>query len=282
MNEVTNCGIVQDEYEMKDNKYYCAACEYFCSLKHHMKKHLLTKKHTKKVEIENKKATTTFVCVCDKEFSSKEALYRHRRRTCNVAIENKAGRPANSQSPQPVEQIINNDYSTVTNNNNTNVQVNNHFNLQLYLNDRCKDAINLSDFTQKIEMSLDDLSLMSTHGWAEGMAQIIIQRLEDMEADKRPIQTSDVRRNVTYIKEGDWVKDESTNFITEAIDKINKEQYKTLGEWSKENPPVGGSKSADKFHEIVSSLNPGDDKDKQIKKVKKRIASATSIDKINE
>jgi len=282
MNEVIQCGVVQEEYEMKDNKYYCSCCEYFCSLKHHMKKHLSTKKHAKKAE-KYVMATTTFICVCDREFSSKEALYRHRRRTCNVPIQSNQGRSNSTTQAVPVEHIINNiDNSTTTNNNNTNVQVNNHFNLQLYLNDTCKDAVNLSDFTQKIEMSLDDLSLMSTHGWAEGMAQIIIQRLDEMEADKRPIQTSDVRRNVTYVKEGDWIKDESTNFITEAIDKINKEQYKTLGEWSKENPPAGGTQSADKFHKIVSSLNPGDDKDKQIKKVKKRIASATSIDKINE
>lgn len=287
------------EYSEIANMYICHYCKYSTTLLASVKQHINTKKHNRNL------IPPSNICeYCHKSYSSRMSLLNHQRRTCKgkiaekklqelklekmeeeiegikdgtIPITNKDGIPITTA----VNTTINNNTQNITNDNK--VIVNQHFNLQFYLNDTCKDAINISEFTKSIEMTMEDLLYIGNNGWAEGMSRIITNNLKKLEAEKRPIQTSDAKRAVTYIKDGDWVKDgEDKDLISDAIETLNKEQYSLVGQWTKQNPPAPGTKAADDFHKVIMNLNPGDNKGKKVNKVKRSIRNATAIDKTNE
>jgi hypothetical protein len=148
----------------------------------------------------------------------------------------------------------------------------------VYLNEDCKEAIDLSEFTRSIKITMEDLLYVGNNGFAEGMTKLIVDNLQKLDVQKRPIQCSDAKRDVTYIKEGEWVKDQETDLMEGAIKQLNKDQYKAIGEWSKQRFPAAGTSAADDFHNILGNLNPGTDQ-KNINRVKKNIRNATAIDK---
>jgi len=165
------------------------------------------------------------------------------------------------------------------NNNTVNTVVNQQFNLQVYLNEDCKDAINISEFTKSIQITMEDLLYIGNNGWSEGMTKLIVDNLNKLDATKRPIQCSDVKRDVTYVKDGEWKKDTETDLIEKSIQQLNKEQYKAIGEWTKEKYPPANSSAADQFHKVLSNLTPGDEPTRNMNKVKRNIRNATAINK---
>ena len=168
----------------------------------------------------------------------------------------------------------NNTINNIDNSVNNNLIIKNNFNLQLYLNETCKDAIDIGAFTQSIQTNMEDLMYIANHGFTEGMTRIIVEKLKNMEPHERPIQCSDPKRDVTYIKDGEWVKDKG-NMIQETIDKVNRDQYKVLSNWK----PQAGTSGADDFHKVIQNLN-GSDLAK--KKVQKNIQRAAHIDKCTD
>lgn len=287
------------EYNVKKDEYTCFHCNYTTRLLQNIKKHVQSKKHVTNItnkSMHNAKNALGFVCEhCNKAFSSKHSVTRHKLRSCKFRLtEKKLQEVKLEKMEEEIEGIkdgtipittgnttINNNTQNITNDNK--VIVNQHFNLQFYLNDTCKDAINITEFTKSIEMTMEDLLYIGNNGWAEGMSRIITNNLKKLEAEKRPIQTSDAKRAVTYVKNGEWVKDgEDKDLISDAIETLNKEQYSLVGQWTKQNPPAPGTKAADDFHKVIMNLNPGDNKGKKVNKVKRSIRNATAIDKTNE
>ena len=304
------CYMDNIEYSKNRNLYICHYCKYETKLLSLIKQHVNTKKHKRNLNKDNNN-----VCeYCNKLYSSRISLTNHQRRSCKIklaeskiklaeskiklaelekeVLEAKIQEVKNEKMEEEIEAIkdgkiplgnttINNN---ITNNTDNKVIVNNHFNLQFYLNDTCKDAINMSEFTKSIEMTMEDLLYIGNNGWAEGMSRIITNNLKKIEAEKRPIQTSDAKRAITYVKdEENWVKDgEANDLISDTIDNLNKEQYKIVGEWSKYNPPTAGTPAADSFHKVLQNLNPGEKKQANVNKVKRSIRTATAIDKNKE
>jgi hypothetical protein len=127
---------------------------------------------------------------------------------------------------------------TNNNNNNNNTTTNNSFNLHVYLNETCKDAVNMVDFVNSLHLQLSDLEETGKLGYSNGMSRIFINGLKDMDACKRPIHCSDLKRETLYIKEDNvWEKDnEDRDRIKKAIRKIEQKNIQQIPIWIKAHP----------------------------------------------
>jgi hypothetical protein len=133
------------------------------------------------------------------------------------------------------EKTISNCNNTTNNNNNNN---NTHFNLQLFLNETCKDAMNISEFIEQVNISLTDLENTGRLGYAEGITRIFVKGLKELDVNQRPIHCSDGKRETLYIKEGNvWEKDDSNKSkLTNAIKKVAHKNIRKISDWVGVNP----------------------------------------------
>jgi hypothetical protein len=294
------------EYLEKEDLYRCFYCNYDTPMISRMKAHCKTKKHILNIEMKDVKDIKTdlgLTCqYCQKTFNTNRLVKKHQYRSCKILkkqqemakevadeeekihkltlekLEEQKKDIEEGKIPtipllQPQPQTINN--NTVNNN----VVVNQHFNLQIYLNEDCKDAIDIGEFTKSIKITMDDLMYIGNNGWSDGMTKLIVDNLKKLDANQRPIQCSDAKRDVTYIKDGDWKKDKEHDLMEKTIKELNKEQYKAVGTWTKEKYPIAGTNAADDLHRVLSNLSPGQEPEKKMNKVKRNIRNATAIDK---
>ena len=170
--------------------------------------------------------------------------------------------------------------------NNINFNNNKTFNLNVFLNETCKDAINLTDFVNQIQVSIKDLEETGTIGYAEGISKVFIKNLNDIDYNMRPIHCSDSKRETLYIKENnEWNKDTDDKAnLTKAIKQVAHKNIKQISEWQKLNPEYNNpdSKQNDKYMKIIMNSMSGSTKeesDKNYEKIAKNIARNTIIDK---
>jgi hypothetical protein len=167
--------------------------------------------------------------------------------------------------------------NTVNNNNNT--TNNNNFNLNVFLNETCKDALNLTDFVSSLQVKLKDLEETAKIGYTKGVSRIFINGLNELEVNMRPIHCSDAKRETLYIKNNDeWTKEdaEKTN-ITKAIKKVSNKNIQQVFEWQKKYPEYKDpeSKQNDKYLEMLSGAMGGSTDDEQSKNLDKIIRNIT-------
>jgi len=116
-------------------------------------------------------------------------------------------------------------------------QNNNTFNLENFLNVQCKDAMNLTDFVESLQVTFKDLLYLGNNGFVKSIQNSFVKQLKNMEQTKRPIHCTDKKRKTIYIKdENEWNKDEDHSKVNKALRKYNSKQYKALTAWFKENP----------------------------------------------
>jgi hypothetical protein len=178
-----------------------------------------------------------------------------------------------------------------TGNNNGNNSHNNHsnnktFNLQFFLNETCKDAINMSDFVNQIKVSLEDLEETGRIGYAEGISKVFIKNLNDIDYNERPVHCNDCKRETIYIKENDkWLKDdEKKSGLTKAIKQVAHKNIQQISEWQKIHPDFSDpdSKTNDKYMEIVLNSMSGstiEEQQSNIAKIIKNITKEVVIEK---
>jgi hypothetical protein len=119
----------------------------------------------------------------------------------------------------------------------TNNTTNNHFNLNLFLNEKCKDALNISEFIDSLKITLDDLAFSKDNGLVRGIADVMIRGLKDLDIHKRPIHCTDSKRDTMYIKDKEkWEKDENHIKMKETIEKIADKERTALQIWAENNP----------------------------------------------
>jgi hypothetical protein len=122
-------------------------------------------------------------------------------------------------------------------NNTTNNTMNNNFNLNVFLNEQCKDALNISDFIDSLKITLEDLLFSKTNGISRGITDVLIKGLKELDIYKRPIHCTDIKRDTMYIKDEDkWLKDDSNEMIKNTIVKIADKERTALQQWAIDNP----------------------------------------------
>ena len=237
--------------------FICEYCDYECCKKSDYEKHLTTRKHKNtticdKVQQEN---LHTFICCCGKSYNHRASLFNHKKK-CKQDLENNN----NDVSVKPDYNILtsmmleimksNNDLqkqlvdicktnSTIISNSNINSHNNNKtFNLQFFLNEQCKDAMNISDFANSFELELSDLESVGDLGYVEGITKIFVDKLNSMDIYKRPIHCSDAKREILYVKDDNkWEKEERNNpKIRYAIKTISFRNMKLAALWSETYP----------------------------------------------
>jgi hypothetical protein len=295
--------------------YFCKNCDYSTSNKKDYKKHILTLKHkntdksltlTDGFVPKNPEIITSYVCECGRHYKHRQSLFNHKKKCSNQ--ENNFNKEKEDelnekelimtllqQNNQLQNQIIElcKDKS-VTNINNTGAHINSHnktFNLNVFLNETCKDAMNIMDFVDSLKLQLSDLESVGRLGYVEGISNIIIKNLQEMDVHKRPVHCSDSKREVMYIKDEDkWEKEnENKNKLRKVIKKVACKNQRLLPEFKKEHPDCGKyhSKYSDQYNKLVvesmggSGDNDLEKEDKIIKKIAKNVLIDKSIELID-
>ena len=210
-----------EKNEKNETKYECISCDFKCCFKSDWLRHLSTRKHNisvngNKVEIFKIKKNEALKCVCGRIYTTNSGLWKHKKICENIDLnKNKKVEPTdkelimmilkqNNDIQSNIKNIVlevcqglqlnnNNNYSNNTNSNNKT------FNLQFFLNETCKDAMNITDFVDSLNLQLCDLEDVGKVGYVEGISNIIIKNLESLDETKRPVHCTDKKRETIYI-----------------------------------------------------------------------------------
>ena len=190
----------------------------------------------------------------------------------------------NDQQKQIVDVCQKIQPGTINNTNSNNINTNSHnktFNLQFFLNEECKDAMNMSEFINSIELKLSDIENIGKVGYVEGMSNIIIKKLNNTDMYKRPVHCSDAKRETLYVKEENkWEKEGPENSkMLKAVYGMNKKNYVMLNVWKEAHPTCldGQTKQCDQYMQIMCKVMDGNKEN--INKVIKRLAKEVVINK---
>jgi hypothetical protein len=291
----------EHEHSNKEKVYFCKECDFETNRLWDYKRHLQSSKHFSTMEkyskmqlcIYNKKTNNEkhlFHCECGKQYKFQSSLTRHKKK-CNYV--NNVSLLTNQNAIKDIIRQnmtqITNIYKTTTNSNNT-IQ-HNHFNLQFFLNDTCKNAMNLNEFVQNInyvQPTWNELLILSGPEMHNHFSKIILKQLTDLDITKRPIHCTDKKRNIVYIKDNNhWEKDNECIKITKAVDSMTTKQEKTnmsvLKKWREDNPDYleSNNKSEMVYHATQNILEGNKTKDKCTNKIVSNILENTKINKTN-
>jgi hypothetical protein len=256
-------------------KFICEMCDFNCGDTYKWDRHILTRKHLNNDKIITKrvkKGTTTnilveeYICVCGKGYKYRQGLHAHKQKCPNYLTILNGDNYKNKISPQIILELIkenkelkellvgqnntiielskeqnktiielskkNNIVNSTVNSNNT------VFNLQFFLNDTCKDAMNLTDFVNSIKQQLSDLEDIEQVGFVNGISKIFVKNLKILKQENCPLHCTDEKRKVIYVKdENKWEKDEEHHKkIRHAIKRIAKDTFMTINEFKKKYP----------------------------------------------
>ena len=174
-----------------------------------------------------------------------------------------------------------NNYNGPINSNNNSNNNNKTFNLQIFLNEHCKDAMNINEFANTISLKDTDLDEFGRMGYVKGMSKLFIDSLRNTEVCKRPIHCSDARRETLYVKDADkWEREDAVNTkITKAVRVVEHKNICLVNEWAKQNPKCEDSSTHENAQYINMSRAVLDGDDKNIAKVIKMVAKEVVIEK---
>jgi hypothetical protein len=171
---------------------------------------------------------------------------------------------------------ISKDRSVTNNNNNITQNNNNKFNLNVFLNETCKDALNMSEFLESLTLCLNDFENFGPLGYCGGITNILLKGLNTLDVNKRPIHCSDLKREVIHIKNNDvWQKDEQQQQMIKAIKAIEQKNIKQMSLWAKANPEYkdANHKKSDLYTKLIDNSLGETDEEKAQKNYHKIIRS---------
>jgi hypothetical protein len=261
------------------------------------------------------KLSKTYNCPnCDKDFNDRAGLWRHKKKctnentddqSCDInnetqySIHDKDGLilmliKQNAElikestdlkhlmigtQSQMLEVIKNGTHNTTNNTNMTNSH-NKAFNLNFFLNETCKDAMNIMDFVDSIKLQLSDLEKVGELGYVEGISNIIVKNLNELDVTQRPVHCTDKKRETMYIRDEDkWEKDESNSKIKKAIKRVASKNQRLLPKFKEAHPDCGTyhSKYSDQYNKIIiesvggSGDNDAEKEEKIIRNISKNV-----------
>ena len=307
--------------EINTEKFTCEYCHFECRKKSNFESHLTTTKHKNRTlsnQTQEENANKSFTCKkCNKSYNARNSLWYHEKKcistdinldendediltptpTQNIIISNAPSSPNDIQQltslvievvknnsefqKQMFEMCRNMQSSIITNCNNT--TNNNTFNLQVFLNEYCKDAMNISEFIDSFDLQISDLESVGKLGYIEGMSNIIINKIKELDVSKRPIHCSDLKREIIYIKDDDvWEREDANNTkFRKVIRKVTGKNIGMLTDWRDKYPECMDSESEynDIYMKLMLSAMGGSDTEGNENKIMKKIAKHVVIDK---
>ena len=295
--------IMETSFTQKNEQLFvCECCDFKCCFKSDFTRHLSTRKHSDSLNGNLKEMKkTSLSCKCGKEYKSMSGLWKHKNICiqCIPDVKNMETDSELSKKDNLIEYLIkeNAEFKTLilelikkdSISNNINSTINSHnktFNLQFFLNEQCKDALNIGEFVDSIKLQLTDLENTGRMGYVEGVSKILIKNLNELDVIKRPIHCSDLKREVLYIKDNDqWTKeDDNKQVIKKAIKDVANKNIRQITEWTSLNPDCkhSDSKKNNQYLNIVMNSMSGGTNEEQssnIDKIIKNITKTVIIEK---
>jgi hypothetical protein len=286
--------------------FICEKCDFKCSKLSNYTAHILTRKHKiLQNTTEKNSKNAEYICDCNKVYKHHSSLWNHKKH-CNFIKESKIEEII--EDIEYIEDVNLNDkdliltliqqnnelqkqmLEVIKNGTNINNTVNNNshnktFNLQVFLNETCKDAMNIMDFVDSIKIQLSDIESIGELGYVNGMSKLIIKHLNALEENMRPVHCSDPKRDSLYVKDKNvWEKEDSDNKkIKKAIKYISNKNICALPEWKAKYPDCiySDSNKSDQYNHIVLEAmgGSGDNDAEKADKIVKKIAKVVTIDK---
>ena len=309
--------MITDKLPVVNSKFFCSKCDYYTNKTSSYNKHLTTRKHQEATN--DNVATDTFECnICNKVYKSRVGLWKHKK-TCKGTTDT-SSTPNNMSSvidnPTIVIELLkqnqefkdlileerrefqkiitdqsakmmelagnmggNNHHNTTTTNSH------NKFNLNVFLNEQCKDAMTLKDFVKNLEISMEEFIETGEHGFVDGLSQVLIQRINDMDIHDRPFHCTDLKRETVYIKDAEkWEKDENKEKLRKAVKGVAYKNERMRPVWYAETPNVDvlGSENCEKFFKYSAAALGGYGKEENKvfeDKIMRNVLKEVTIDK---
>ena len=293
--------------EKGQNELHCELCDYTCSSKYKFERHNMTTKHilaTNSNGIATEKGqkgqkASLYICEnCNKEYNDRSGLWRHNK-VCNIKESDQENNKKSDESKN--EELINylikenQEFKNLileivkkdTYNNTTNTTTNSHnkaFNLQFFLNETCKDAMNIMDFVESIKLQLSDLERVGELGYVEGISNIIIKNLKELDVSQRPVHCTDKKREIMYIKdENKWEKDEEQKKMHKVVRKVADKNARMILKYKEAHPDCGTyhSKFSDQYNKIIVEAmgGSGDNDFEKEEKIIRNVSKIITVDK---
>jgi hypothetical protein len=296
------------------NKFCCEICNYNTSRKSNMDSHFKSAKHQKELNGTNfkqKLSNNILTCeICNKTYQTSAGLWKHKAKgICNIKNTNSEMGSAEDSDIIQTNEIHelkefmkylmkeNTDMKTMMmevikngTNHITNTHTNSHnkaFNLNFFLNETCKDAMNIMDFVESIQLQLSDLEKVGELGYVEGISNIIVKNLNELDVTQRPVHCTDKKRETIYIKdENKWEKDDEKNKIRKMIKRVASKNQRLLLKFKEMHPDCikYHSKYSDQYNKLIvesmggSGNNDVEKEDKIIRNIVKNVV----VDKSTE
>jgi hypothetical protein len=300
--------IVNENVGESSTMFSCEKCRFYTVKKFNYYKHILTSKHLKSMIVNenvgksSKRSAGSHTCtICQKNYKEPSGLWRHKKR-CKlvtnihtseeeiIKIDNEPTDKElimilikeNSELKNMMMEVIKTGTHNTINNTNSH---NKAFNLNLFLNETCKDAMNITDFVNSIQLQLSDLIRVGELGYVDGISNIIMKNLKLLDVTKRPVHCTDKKREVLYVKdENKWEKDDTENkIIRKAIKKVSHKNILMVPKFKDAHPDCSksDSKYSDQYNKIMveSFGGPGDDDSKKEDKIIKNISKTIVIER---
>jgi hypothetical protein len=288
--------------------YECKNCDFKCCKDSDWNRHILTSKHKNRTKLNDfgpKNAENTYTCQnCNKIYKARNSLWYHKQKCVkseNITITDSSSNEVVVLTNLMIEMVKSNgdlqkqmleickNGTNIDNsiNNSMNNSNNKTFNLQFFLNETCKDAMNIMDFVDSIKIQLADIESIGELGFVNGMSKLIIKNLKALDENMRPVHCSDPKRESLYVKDSNvWEKEDSDNKkIKKAIKYISHKNICAIPEWKAKYPDCiySDSKKSNQYnHIIIESMGgPGDNDAEKADKIVKKIAREVTIDKNN-
>jgi len=311
----------KNEEQKEQKEHVCLLCDYKCSKKYNLDRHFLTDKHIrihsgyisdkKNEQNEQKCPKTNYDCVCGKKYKYSQGLSKHKKictlsskilNTINTTTDvnvltnlvlevvkqnqelitqNNETQKYNQELQKHVIELCKNSTGNTIITNSNNNSHNKTFNLNVFLNETCKDAMNITDFVDSLKLQLSDLECVGKLGFVEGISNIIVKNLKALDVHKRPVHCSDSKREVMYIKDEDkWEKEnEDKQKLRKAIKRVANKNSRLIPEFKEKHPDCIKSASpySDQYNKLIIEAMGGsgnedfDNENKIIKKIAKEV-----------
>ena len=286
-------------------KYYCPKCDYGCSTEWLLRQHFNTKKHR-----QPKCPHKMLKCPCGKEYRHIQSYRRHARKCPANELGSISSRvpagdpvhigtaPGSSGAPDEEKQELRDIIRTLVDQNRTILRENQKmqsvvremlpkignnnttFNLSVFLNETCKDAINLSEFVESLKLEAGDLDKTRELGYASGVASILVRGLQQLDIHRRPIHCSDLEREVLFVRDKDaWEEGEhGRGQLKAAISTLAQRQTGKIKEWEAENPDWNKTEEGtQRYIEMVRSVTDKGEGEREESKIISSIAREVDL-----